>query len=55
MHHPLDVIAGLLLGLATLYVVRGALAKGVDEIARRDPAAPERVLTTHLTSRGVPT
>ncbi|HEY5860376.1 MAG TPA: phosphatase PAP2 family protein [Actinomycetota bacterium] len=55
MHHPLDVIAGLLLGLATLYVVRGAVAKGVDEIDRRDPAAPERVRRLDLTSRGVPT
>jgi membrane-associated phospholipid phosphatase len=52
MHHPLDVIAGLLLGLAALYVVRGALAKGVDEIDRQDPAAPERVRRLDLTSRG---
>ena len=42
MHHLLDVVAGILLGLAALYVVRGALAKGADEIDRQDPSAPER-------------
>ena len=55
MHHPLDVIAGLLLGLAALYVVRGAIAKGVHEIDRHDPTAPERVRRLDLTSRGVQT
>ena len=40
MHHPLDVIAGFLLGLAALYIVRGALAKGVAEIDREDPTRP---------------
>ena len=47
MHHLLDVVAGILLGLAALYVVRGALAKGAaDEIDRQDPSAPERVSAT---------
>jgi membrane-associated phospholipid phosphatase len=51
MHHPLDVVAGLLLGVAVLYVVRGALAKGVDEIDQAaDPAVPERVRRLDLTS-----
>ncbi len=53
MHHPLDVIAGFLLGLAALYIVRGALAKGVAEIDRQDPNAPERVRRLDLTSQGV--
>ena len=52
MHHPLDVLAGLLLGLAALYVARGALAKGVDQIDRQDPDAPERVRRLDLTSQG---
>jgi membrane-associated phospholipid phosphatase len=52
MHHPLDVVAGILVGLAALYVVRGALAKGVDEIDRQDPSAPERVRRLDLTSLG---
>ena len=44
MHHPIDVIAGMLLGIGALYVVRGALAKGVDEIDREaDSSVPEQV------------
>jgi undecaprenyl-diphosphatase len=49
MHHPLDVIAGILLGLAALYVVRGALAKGVRKIDRQDRPTPERVRRLDLT------
>jgi undecaprenyl-diphosphatase len=52
MHHPLDVIAGILLGLAALYVVRGALVKGVDQIDREDTTAPERVRRLDLTTPG---
>jgi undecaprenyl-diphosphatase len=32
MHHPVDVAAGIALGVATLFVVRAALARGVAEI-----------------------
>ena len=32
MHHPIDVAVGVALGLATLFVVRAALARGVAEI-----------------------
>lgn len=43
MHHPIDVVAGMLLGLGTLFVVRGALARGVEEIDREaDSSVPER-------------
>lgn len=51
MHHPLDVLAGLLLGLGALYVVRGALAKGVEDIDRTaDPSVPERARRLDLTT-----
>jgi membrane-associated phospholipid phosphatase len=44
MHHPIDVAAGLLLGLATIAVVWVALAAGVNEIDRTaDDAVPDRV------------
>lgn len=52
MHHPLDVIAGIALGVAALYVVHGALAKGTHEIAYEDPDAPERVRQLDLTTPG---
>jgi membrane-associated phospholipid phosphatase len=32
MHHPVDVVAGIALGVATLLVVRAALARGVADI-----------------------
>ncbi len=32
MHHPVDVVAGIALGIASLFVVRAALARGVAEI-----------------------
>jgi membrane-associated phospholipid phosphatase len=51
MHHPLDVVAGVLLGLAALFIVRGAIAKGVDEIDRTaDPSVPERARRLDLTT-----
>jgi membrane-associated phospholipid phosphatase len=51
MHHPIDVVAGMLLGVGTLYVVWGALAKGVDEIDRKaDSSVPERVRRLDLTT-----
>jgi undecaprenyl-diphosphatase len=51
MHHPIDVAAGMLLGVGTLYVVWGALAKGVDEIDRKaDSSVPERVRRLDLTT-----
>ena len=44
MHHPIDVVAGLLLGLAALFVVRAALDAGVEEIDRdADDSVPDRV------------
>jgi hypothetical protein len=53
MHHPIDVVAGMLLGVGTLYVVRGALAEGVDEIDREaDSSVAERVRRLDVTSCG---
>jgi membrane-associated phospholipid phosphatase len=50
MHHPIDVLAGLLLGVASILVVRAALAAGVEEIDRTaDDAAPGRVRRLDLT------
>jgi membrane-associated phospholipid phosphatase len=44
MHHPIDVAAGMLLGVGTLFVVRGALTKGVEEIDREaDSSVAQRV------------
>jgi undecaprenyl-diphosphatase len=63
MHHPLDVAAGLLLGVATILVVRAALAAGVAQIDRTaSPAVPQRVRhldlsrleTAEVRSEGVP-
>jgi membrane-associated phospholipid phosphatase len=54
MHHPIDVVAGALLGLATVFVVRAAIAAGVDEIDRQaaasDASVPERVRRLDLTT-----
>jgi len=50
MHYPIDVIAGILLGLATLYVVRAAMTKGVEDIDRADADLPDRVRRLDLTS-----
>ena len=49
MHHPIDVVAGLLLGLAALVVdARTRWRKGVDEIDRngRRPSTPSQVAPT---------
>jgi membrane-associated phospholipid phosphatase len=35
MHHPIDVVAGLLLGVASLVVVEWAFRAGVADLARR--------------------
>lgn len=44
MHHPIDVVAGLALGVMALIVARMALAAGVNAIDRgADPAVPERL------------
>ena len=44
MHHPIDVVAGILLGLAALFVVRAALNAGVEEIDRdADDSVPARL------------
>ena len=51
MHHPIDVAAGLLLGLASILVVRAAIAAGVEQIDRTaDAAVPERVRRLDLTT-----
>ena len=51
MHHPIDVAAGLLLGLASILVVRAAIAAGVEQIDRAaDAAVPERVRRLDLTT-----
>jgi len=65
MHHPIDVVAGLLLGAMSIAVVRAAMTAGVDEIRRRasdadidgataDPAVPDRVRRLDLTDAPVP-
>ncbi len=51
MHHPIDVVAGLLLGVATILVVRAALVAGVDQIDRTaSDEVPERVRHLDLTT-----
>ena len=51
MHHPIDVIAGLILGIAALFVVRAALRAGVEAIdASTDPSLPPRVRRLDLTA-----
>ncbi len=51
MHHPVDVIAGLLLGLAAVFVARAAIAAGVRDIDRtvEHHALPVRVRRLDLT------
>jgi undecaprenyl-diphosphatase len=52
MHHPIDVVAGLLLGVASLLVVRAALRAGVEEIDRdADESVPTQVRSLDLTHR----
>jgi membrane-associated phospholipid phosphatase len=51
MHHPIDVAFGALLGLATVFVVRAAIAAGVDEIDRTaGEDIPQRARRLDLTS-----
>jgi undecaprenyl-diphosphatase len=52
MHHPVDVAAGLLLGLASVFVARAAIAAGVREIDRADDhrVRPDRVRRLDLTT-----
>jgi undecaprenyl-diphosphatase len=51
MHHPIDVVAGLLLGVATILLVRAALVAGVDQIDRTaSDEVPERVRHLDLTA-----
>jgi membrane-associated phospholipid phosphatase len=53
MHHPIDVVAGIALGVASLFVVRAALARGVAEIdAAFGDTAPPQVRALDLTSGG---
>lgn len=60
MHYPIDVVAGSLLGLASIYVTQAAMAAGVEAIRRRatdqkvhaaehDSTVPDRVLRMDLT------
>ncbi|MGD9704052.1 MAG: phosphatase PAP2 family protein [Acidimicrobiia bacterium] len=53
MHHPSDVIAGVLLGVISIIVVRSALAAGVEEIDRAAVAGaplPDQVRRLDLTA-----
>ena len=52
MHHPLDVTAGILLGIATIFVVRAAIAAGVRDIDRTADGArlPRHVRRLDLTT-----
>ena len=51
MHHTFDVVAGLALGLASIYVVRAAMRAGVEDIDRRaDGSLPEQVRRLDLTN-----
>jgi undecaprenyl-diphosphatase len=53
MHHPIDVVAGIALGVASLFVVRAALARGVAEIDEvLGDRAPPQVRALDLTSGG---
>ena len=50
MHHPVDVAVGIVLGVATLLVVRAAIARGVVEIDRHwGERAPAQVRRLDLT------
>jgi undecaprenyl-diphosphatase len=52
MHHPIDVAAGLVLGLTAIAVVWVAMTAGVDEIDRTaDDSVPERVRRLDLTAQ----
>ena len=51
MHHPLDVTAGILLGIASVFVVRAAIRAGVRDIDRTAGASlPRRVRQLDLTT-----
>jgi membrane-associated phospholipid phosphatase len=54
MHHPIDVAVGIALGIATLFVVRAALARGVadidEELGDTAPAQVRRLDLTELPS-----
>ena len=56
MHHPVDVIAGMLLGVASLYVVHRALSAGVaairDDVRREGRELPDRVTRLDLVAGG---
>jgi membrane-associated phospholipid phosphatase len=51
MHHPIDVIAGILLGLASIVVVHAAMRAGVAEIDREatEHTLPDRARRLDLT------
>ena len=50
MHHPVDVAVGIVLGVATLLVVRASIARGVVEIDRQwGDRAPAQVRRLDLT------
>jgi membrane-associated phospholipid phosphatase len=51
MHHPIDVVAGLLLGITALVVAKAVLNAGVEEIDRSaGDSFPERVRRLDLTT-----
>jgi undecaprenyl-diphosphatase len=50
MHYPIDVLAGILLGIATILVVRAAMQTGVEELDRHaGESTPDRVRRLDLT------
>jgi hypothetical protein len=51
MHHPIDVVAGLLLGAASILVVRIAIGVGVEQIDHEATAAPMEHSTMPLRVR----
>jgi undecaprenyl-diphosphatase len=54
MHYPIDVVAGLILGLAAIVVVRRAIVRGVAEIDHTaDDALPDRLRHLDLTAADI--
>jgi undecaprenyl-diphosphatase len=51
MHHPIDTVAGCLLGVASVFVVRAALRAGVRDIDRQaadDSSIPDQARTLEM-------
>jgi undecaprenyl-diphosphatase len=53
MHHPIDVVAGIALGVASILIVRAALARGVAELVEvAGDATPPQARALDLTEGG---